>query len=108
MQKWSSVFMLPSTVDQRSPANRDNLSLVPAWLRRSRWRWLWWPIIVVTLLAAIAGELGWWDLTATTTDYSGAHFNQGHNATWIEHTWVGDYHSEADYASLAKHLRDEQ
>ncbi len=100
--------MLSSTAKRETPADRDPFSPVPAWLRRSRWRWLWWSLIGVTLLVAVAAELGWWDLTATTTNYAGAHFNQGDNATWIQHSWVGDFHTAADYAALADHLRREQ
>ncbi|HKT38886.1 MAG TPA: glycosyl hydrolase family 18 protein, partial [Ktedonobacterales bacterium] len=47
-------------------------------------------------------------LNATVTSYPGSHFNQGKNAVWLEHTWVGDVHSSEDFDALANQLEHEQ
>jgi hypothetical protein len=67
-----------------------------------------WMMIGLLVLGALAAELAWWRWTATATDFDGAHFNQGRNATWLAHTWVGDDHSDADYAALAALVQREQ
>ncbi len=74
----------------------------------------WWLALVlrVALVAAVvlivtAGVV-FWRLGSEATDFSGAHFNQGENAVWLEHTWAGDAHSDADYDALADRLEAEQ
>ena len=56
----------------------------------------------LALVALIGG--GWLWLGRTVTSYPGAHFNQGQNAVWLEHTWAGDPHSGADYDMLVAQL----
>ena len=34
-------FMLSSTAKRNASADRDNVFLLPEWLRQSPWRWLW-------------------------------------------------------------------
>lgn len=62
-------------------------------------------------LIALAGiilmmmvQSGWWYVTATATDYGGSTFNQGKNAIWLAHTWVGDPHSLTEYQTLFDRL----
>ena len=78
----------------------------PRW--RLRWRALWHVALGVVLLLGLLGEFGWWGLAATATNFTGSHFNNGHNATWVAHTWVGDSHTAADYDALAARLQHEQ
>ncbi|MBF6592369.1 MAG: hypothetical protein IVW57_17805, partial [Ktedonobacterales bacterium] len=61
-------------------------------------------LLALTALLAFTG----WRLNATVTSYSGAHFNQGRNATWLEHTWAGDPHTTAEYDQLASQLTRER
>lgn len=76
-------------------------------LRVWLWRALRIALVVVFLLAAAAG-IALWRLSATVTAYSGAHFNAGQNAVWLEHEWAGQPHSAGDYDFLAQRLGDEQ
>jgi hypothetical protein len=62
--------------------------------------------IVLILVAAAAFAL--WRLGATVTNYAGPHFNVGQNGVWLEHTWAGDAHTDADYDALADRLEAEQ
>ncbi|HLY30842.1 MAG TPA: glycosyl hydrolase family 18 protein [Ktedonobacterales bacterium] len=74
-------------------------------------RFIRWAALIALILAVVlASALGYayWRLSATVTDYTGAHFNQGHNAVWLEHGWVGQAHSDADYDALAQQLQREQ
>lgn len=64
-------------------------------------------LIALLVLLSLAG-FTLWRLSATVTSYSGSHFNQGKNAVWLEHTWVGDVHSSADFDALAEQLSREQ
>jgi hypothetical protein len=86
--------------------------LRPARATSARWRLRWRALVqvlaVLMLLIALAAQFGWWGLSATTTRYPGAHFNLGHNATWVAHAWVGQTHSQAEYDALAARLRREQ
>jgi hypothetical protein len=63
--------------------------------------------IALAVLVALVGIL-WWQLNATTTNFSGAHFNQHQNAVWAEHEWVGDIHTAQEYDDLAALLEREQ
>jgi hypothetical protein len=64
-------------------------------------------LVTLVLLLSVAGfTLA--RLNATVTSYSGSHFNQGKNAVWLEHTWVGEMHSGADFDALADQLKREQ
>ncbi|MEO7000874.1 MAG: hypothetical protein ABI068_03650, partial [Ktedonobacterales bacterium] len=67
-----------------------------------------WTLLTLAMLLAGVGAYGYWRVSQTVTSYAGAHFNQGHNAVWLEHTWVGVQHSEADYDALANQLEREQ
>lgn len=40
------------------------------------------------------------------TNFQAKKFIPSQNALWIEHQWVGEKHTEADYEKLAKQLRD--
>jgi spore germination protein YaaH len=64
----------------------------------------------MVLVVAVVGTLAFmfWRLTATATDYAPAHFNQGRNAVWLEHTWAGEPHSAVEYDQLAAQLAREQ
>ncbi len=64
-------------------------------------------LVAVVLLVAVLG-LGFWRLSATVTNYAGAHFNRGQNAVWLEHSWSGEAHKAVDYDELAARLRREQ
>jgi hypothetical protein len=78
-------------------------------LRKSRWYWrlLRTAGIVLALLALLVGAF-WWQLNATVTNFSGAHFNQHQNAVWAEHAWVGESHTPQEYDTLAALLKREQ
>jgi hypothetical protein len=60
---------------------------------------------VITLALSIAG---WLWLSRTVTSYPGAHFDQGRNAVWLEHTWAGDQHTAAELDQLAQRLTRER
>jgi hypothetical protein len=67
--------------------------------------------LVVAIAAFVllsVSSFTFWRLGATVTNYPGSHFNQGNNAVWLEHTWVGDTHSSADFDALAAQLEHEQ
>ena len=76
--------------------------------RKSRAGCIARTLLLVALLIVVAVGITTWRLTATTTNYTGAHFNQGHNAVWLEHTWAGESHSSAAYDQLAAQLAHEQ
>jgi hypothetical protein len=63
-------------------------------------------VLVVAVAATLAFSL--WRLGATTTSYTGAHFNTGNNAVWLEHTWSGSSHTPAEYDALAASFAREQ
>lgn len=63
---------------------------------------------ILLVLALLLLGIGAWRLTATVTSYSGAHFNHGQNAVWLEHEWSGEPHSAAGYDQLAQRLTQEQ
>ena len=65
-------------------------------------------LLTFALLIALGGGIAFWDLSRTTTNYPGAHFNTGANAVWLEHSWAGQAHTSADYDALAARLRSEQ
>lgn len=65
-------------------------------------------LVVIFLVFVTVGELGWWRMTATVTNFAGEHFNQGQNALWLAHTWVGEPHAAADYDAIADRLQREQ
>jgi hypothetical protein len=75
-------------------------------LRRTRL--LFVAIVTLAVIVCTIVELAWWQASATTTSYPGSHFNQGNNAIWISHTWVGDNHSPVEYQALAKVFTREQ
>ena len=94
---------------QTEAAIPEKTVIVPRVYRhRSRWRLLAVGVATFVLIFALIAEMGWWDLTATATNYTGAHFNQGKNGTWLAHTWVGDFHTNAEYEVLANRLKHEQ
>ena len=72
--------------------------------RRSQLRRL--IVVVLVALVVLLSVLGFTlaRLNATVTSYPGSHFNQGKNAVWLEHTWVGDVHSSEDFDALADQL----
>lgn len=88
------------------PVPNDAPTLPRRALRHTRY--LPRTLLVMLLLVATIGELGWWRMTATVTNFSGAHFNQGQNALWIAHTWVGQAHADTEYDALATRLQREQ
>lgn len=65
-------------------------------------------LLVAVLLAVVATVVVFWRLSATVTAYAGSHFNTGQNAVWLEHSWAGQPHSDADYDALAQRLSEEQ
>jgi hypothetical protein len=64
-------------------------------------------LIALVVLISVSG-FTFWRLNATVTSYPGAHFNQGKNAVWLEHAWVGEPHSSGEYDALAAQLAREQ
>ncbi len=64
--------------------------------------------LLFAIFVGVIGELGWWRVIATETQFSGNHFNLGLNATWLAHTWVGAYHTQAEYQDLFTLLIHEQ
>jgi hypothetical protein len=73
-----------------------------------RFRLLLPLLAALLLLTGIGSGLALWSMSQTLTDYSGAHFNSGQNAVWLEHTWAGDAHDDGEYDALAARLRAEQ
>jgi spore germination protein YaaH len=63
-------------------------------------------VIVVILSIGVAALL--WSWSRTTSNYPAAHFNSGLNAVWLEHTWSGSPHTNADYDRLAAALKARQ
>jgi hypothetical protein len=64
-------------------------------------------LAMVIILSISAGALIWsWSRTAT--DYPAAHFNSGLNAVWLEHSWSGSPHTNAEYDHLAAELKARQ
>lgn len=71
--------------------------------------WVVVPLLLTfVLLIALGAGVAFWDLSRTTTNYPGAHFNTGNNAVWLEHNWAGQAHTSADYEALATRLQSEQ
>jgi spore germination protein YaaH len=93
----------PSWPMSRAAARKPRNGTPTSRLRRA-------GIVVLVSLVVIVGILGiiLARLNATVTNYPGSHFNQGNNAVWLEHTWVGDVHSSADFDTLARRLQREQ
>lgn len=79
-------------------------------------RWPWPRILRVALYIllalAVVGAVGagyvYHRLTATVTNFDGAHFNRGQNAVWLEHIWAGSPQSPDAYDALASQLQHEQ
>lgn len=74
-------------------------------------RWLKWAAIGLCLSALLlcgAAGILIWRLSATVTNYPGAHFNLGSNGIWLEHAWAGEPHADSDYDALAQRLTAEQ
>ena len=92
---------------QEESTSATTISLTPK-QRVRRWRQIGIAAILATLLLGVVGELGWWKATATSTTLPGSTFNQGKNATWIAHTWVGDNHTPQEYQQLFQRLQHEQ
>jgi hypothetical protein len=61
-------------------------------------------LVIVVMFSLGAGALIW-SWSRTTTDYPAAHFNNGLNAVWLEHTWSGSPHTSAEYDQLAAELK---
>ena len=76
-------------------------------LRRLAVRALW-SLVALALLTSLTLGYSYWRLSQTVTSYTGAHFNQGENAVWLEHTWAGSQHSEVEYDTLAMQLQQER
>jgi len=78
-------------------------------IHKSRWYWrlLRTMGIALALSIVLVGVL-WWQLNATVTSFSGAHFNQHQNAVWAEHAWVGQPHTPQEYDALAALLKREE
>ncbi len=94
---------------QESLAVTPTPSTVQPPVSRPARKHLAWRVALGTLVVvASIIEIVWWGLSATTTNFAGAHFNQGQNATWLAHTWVGDPHPTTDYDALAALLQREQ
>jgi hypothetical protein len=91
-----------------SSTSRPRLSTKPPNRWRRRLLVAGAVVQAIVLVLVIATGITYWRLTATATNFPGSHFNRGLNAVWLEHTWAGDLHSSADYASLAATLRAEQ
>jgi spore germination protein YaaH len=64
-------------------------------------------LVIVVTFSLGAGALIW-SWSRTTTDYPAAHFNNGLNAVWLEHTWSGGPHTSAEYDRLAAELKARQ
>lgn len=64
-------------------------------------------LVALVVLVSLSG-FTLWRLSTTVTNFPGAHFNQGKNAVWLEHTWAGDIHSGAEFDALAAQLEHEQ
>src|SRR5579859_6115648 len=105
-----AMARLVSNAEQNAPT--QPLPNLPRRIRRTRpghgRRALLGGLLVVCLIVLALGGAGWFWLSQTVTHYPGAHFNQSKNAVWLEHTWAGDAHSEADYDALAARLSHEQ
>jgi hypothetical protein len=65
-------------------------------------------LLALMLVFLLASGFVIWRLSLTVSSYSGAHFNHGQNAVWLEHTWAGDGHSASEYDALAARLSREQ
>jgi hypothetical protein len=65
-------------------------------------------VVIAAFVLISISSFTFWRLGATVTNYPGSHFNQGKNAVWLEHTWVGDMHSSADFDALVAQLEREQ
>jgi hypothetical protein len=76
--------------------------------RRRRLRRVGAAILTICVLLLVLAGGAWAWLGRTATSYSGAHFNRGENAVWLEHTWSGDPHSAYEYDQLADQLTQEQ
>ncbi len=77
-------------------------------ITRRRLRRLGMALLIVLVVLVSVSAFTLFRLNATVTNYPGSHFNQGKNAVWLEHTWVGDVHSSADFDALAAQLTREQ
>lgn len=99
------TWPLPSAEPPATPATPATPMRAHPRLRRGRL--LRFALVVAVALAAMLGA-ALWRLGATATNYPGAHFNHGRNGVWLEHTWAGDPHSDAEYEQLAQRLRAEQ
>jgi Glycosyl hydrolases family 18 len=97
----------------QAPSSAPPLWPVPgrtfkAMISRGRLRRLGLTLLIALVLILSASGFTYWRLSATVTDFSGAHFNQGKNAVWLEHTWAGEPHGDADFDALAAQLEREQ
>lgn len=75
---------------------------------RRRLRRLGVALLIALVVLLIVSVFTYWRLGTTVTNYPGSHFNQGKNAVWLEHSWVGEPHSDEEYGALAAQLVREQ
>ena len=92
------LYQEPLPISSSGPPSRGRL----------RQRALWQVLAVIVLAGALIAQFGWWGLAAKVTNYSGAHFNLGQNATWVAHDWVGQTHRQSEYDALAQRLQSAQ
>jgi spore germination protein YaaH len=65
-------------------------------------------LLAIVLIASIGAGAMIWLWSRTTTDYPATRFNSGLNAVWLEHTWSGSPHTNAEYDGLAAALKARQ
>jgi len=66
-----------------------------------------WKITVVGLIFAILC-LVWIFVIGISFEKPGYHYNEGHNAVWIGHEWVGEDKSEQEIQQLVLKLKDHE
>ncbi len=64
--------------------------------------------LIGALVLVATGAFLFARITATVTNYPGSHFNLRQNGVWLEHSWAGEAHSNAEYDALAHQLSIEQ
>lgn len=64
-----------------------------------------WRITSLGILFTVF-VLVWVFVVGFSSHQGGQFFNKDHNAIWIGHTWVGDYHSEAEISNLVNDFKE--